>query len=106
MEIPCGNYYYGYIKFCIFSPTTSLVESASKPQEDPFVRPYYKGNVKEPSLDYATIEYVDSEILSPRPVKQQIKQDPFKYVYSYVVFIYKIDESFDKSFLSYKLLII
>ena len=77
----------------------------SKPPEDPFIRPYYKGNVKEPSLDYATIEYVDSEILSPRPVKQQIKQHPFKYVYSCVVFVYKIDELFDESFLFYKLLI-
>ena len=61
--------------------------------------------MKEPSLDYATIEYVNLEILSPRPVKQQIKQDPFKYAYSYAVFVYKIDESFDESFLSYKLLI-
>ena len=84
---------------------TSLVDSASKPQENNSIRPYYKGNVTEPSLDYATIEYVDSEILSPRPVKQEIKQDPFKYVYFYVIFVYEIDESFDKSFLSCKLLI-
>ena len=84
---------------------TSLVDSVSKPQENRFVRPYYKGNVREPSLDYATIEYVDSEILSPRPIKQQIKQDPFKYVFSYTVFVYKIDESLDKSFLPCKLLI-
>ena len=84
---------------------TSLVDSVSKPQENHFVRPYYKGNVTEPSLDYATIEYVDSEILSPRPIKQQTKQDPFKYVFSYTVFVYKIDKSLDESFLPCKLLI-
>ena len=77
----------------------------SKPQENCSVRPYYKGNVSEPSLDYATIEYVDSEILSPRPIKQQTKQDPFKYANSYAVFVYKIDESLDESFLPCKLLI-
>ena len=67
---------------------TSLVDTVSKPQENHFGRQYYKGNVTEPSLDYATIEYVDSEILSPRPIKQQTKQDPFKYVFSYTVFLF------------------
>ena len=61
------------------SPSTSSRRNEDIVEESSFrVKPYYKNKLKDASLDYVVIEYVDSSTLSPGPVPTKESKDPFK----------------------------
>ena len=72
------------------SPSTSSRCNEDKVEESSFiVKPYCKNKLKDASLDYAVIEYVDSSMLSPGPVPAEESKDPFKYLYYIFLKFYK-----------------
>ena len=61
------------------SPSTSSRCDENKTQESSFiVKPYCKNKPKDVPLDYAVIEYIDSDVLSPGLVPAKERKDPFK----------------------------
>ena len=62
-----------------YSPSTSSRRNEDVVEESSFmVKPYCKNKLKDASLDYAVIEYVDLSMLSPGPVPTEESKDPFK----------------------------
>ena len=61
------------------SPSTSSRHNEDIVEESSFmVKPYCKNKLKDASLDYVVIEYIDSSTLSPGLVPTEENRDPFK----------------------------